>query len=176
RRTRTARPLPGHVPSVRVRDRHYRPERPRHAARRARPGDRPRAPAGAAHQRQRDSAGLQSRPSREHRRRGARRRTGCLPLAPEAARSAGLPRGAGEEQEGAERRRAGQSPRAPRAVGRYRWLILAAGTLSATSLSAVQIGIAAITPALRTHFQLSLAQIGIVLGATNVGMTLTLLP
>jgi len=61
-------------------------------------------------------------------------------------------------------------------VGRYRWLILAAGTLSATSLSAVQIGIAAITPALRTHFQLSLAQIGIVLGATNVGMTLTLLP
>ena len=61
-------------------------------------------------------------------------------------------------------------------MGRYRWLILAAGTLSATSLSAVQIGIAAITPALRTHFQLSLAQIGIVLGATNVGMTLTLLP
>ena len=61
-------------------------------------------------------------------------------------------------------------------MGRYRWLILAAGTLSATSLSAVQIGIGAITPALRSHFQLSLAQIGIVLGATNVGMTLTLLP
>jgi len=60
-------------------------------------------------------------------------------------------------------------------VGRYRWLILAAGTLSATSLSAVQIGISAITPALRTHYGLSLGQIGIVLGATNAGMTLTLL-
>jgi len=60
-------------------------------------------------------------------------------------------------------------------VGRYRWLILAAGTLSATSLSAVQIGISAITPELRTHYGLSLGQIGIVLGATNAGMTLTLL-
>jgi sugar phosphate permease len=61
-------------------------------------------------------------------------------------------------------------------VGRYRWLILAAGTLSATSLSAVQIGISAITPALSAHYGLSLGEIGIVLAATNVGMTLTLLP
>ena len=60
-------------------------------------------------------------------------------------------------------------------MGRYRWLILAAGTLSATTLSAVQIGISAITPALRTHYGLSLGEIGIVLGATNAGMTLTLL-
>jgi sugar phosphate permease len=60
-------------------------------------------------------------------------------------------------------------------MGRYRWLILAAGTLSATSLSAVQIGISAITPALREHYGLSLGEIGIVLGATNAGMTLTLL-
>ncbi len=60
-------------------------------------------------------------------------------------------------------------------MGRYRWLILAAGTLSATSLSAVQIGISAITPALRTRYGLSLGEIGIVLGATNAGMTLTLL-
>jgi sugar phosphate permease len=60
-------------------------------------------------------------------------------------------------------------------VGRYRWLILAAGTLSATSLSAVQIGIGAIVPALRTHFDLSLSRIGVVLGATNAGMTVTLL-
>jgi sugar phosphate permease len=60
-------------------------------------------------------------------------------------------------------------------VGRYRWLILAAGTLSATSLSAVQIGISAITPALRARYGLSLGEIGIVLGATNAGMTLTLL-
>jgi len=60
-------------------------------------------------------------------------------------------------------------------VGRYRWLILTAGTLSATSLSAVQIGISAITPELRTHYGLSLGQIGLLLGATNAGMTLTLL-
>jgi sugar phosphate permease len=58
---------------------------------------------------------------------------------------------------------------------RYRWLILAAGTLSSTSLSAVQIGISAIVPDLRSHFQLSLGQIGIVVGATNIGMTATLL-
>ena len=57
----------------------------------------------------------------------------------------------------------------------YRWLILAAGTLSATSLSAVQIGVSAITPALRTRYGLSIGEIGIVLGATNAGMTLTLL-
>jgi sugar phosphate permease len=60
-------------------------------------------------------------------------------------------------------------------VGRYRWLILAAGTLSATSLSAVQIGISAITPDLQEHYELSIGQIGILLGATNAGMTLTLL-
>ena len=57
----------------------------------------------------------------------------------------------------------------------YRWLILAAGTLSATSLSAVQIGISAITPELQAHYGLSLGQIGLLLGATNAGMTLTLL-
>ena len=60
-------------------------------------------------------------------------------------------------------------------MGRYRWLILAAGTLSATSLSAVQIGISAITPDLQEHYELSIGQIGILLGATNAGMTLTLL-
>jgi sugar phosphate permease len=60
-------------------------------------------------------------------------------------------------------------------VGRYRWLILTAGTLAATSLSAVQIGISAITPDLQDEFALSLGQIGILLGATNAGMTMTLL-
>jgi sugar phosphate permease len=59
---------------------------------------------------------------------------------------------------------------------KYRWLILASGTLASTSLSAVQIGISAIAPAIRSHYGLSLAQMGVVLAATNVGMTLTLLP
>jgi sugar phosphate permease len=61
-------------------------------------------------------------------------------------------------------------------VQTYRWLILASGTLASTSLSAVQIGISAIAPAIRSDFGLSLAQVGVVLAATNVGMTLTLLP
>ncbi len=61
-------------------------------------------------------------------------------------------------------------------MGRYRWLILAAGTLSATSLSAVQIGISAIAPELRAYYGLSIGQIGVVLGATTAGMTVTLLP
>jgi sugar phosphate permease len=60
-------------------------------------------------------------------------------------------------------------------MGRYRWLILAAGTLASTSIAAVQIGIAAITPELRASYGLDLGQIGVVLAATNVGMTLTLL-
>jgi sugar phosphate permease len=72
---------------------------------------------------------------------------------------------------------AGFAGREPPAVrdARYRWLILGAGTLSATSLSAVQIGISSIAPALRSDFDLSLGDIGVVLGATNAGMTLTLL-
>ena len=57
----------------------------------------------------------------------------------------------------------------------YRWLILAAGTLAATSLSAVQIGISAIAPELQGHYGLSLAQTAVVLAATNAGMTMTLL-
>jgi sugar phosphate permease len=61
-------------------------------------------------------------------------------------------------------------------VQNYRWLILAAGTLASTSLSAVQIGISAIAPAIRSEYGLSLAQMGVVLAATNIGMTLTLLP
>jgi sugar phosphate permease len=60
--------------------------------------------------------------------------------------------------------------------GSYRWLILASGTLAATSLSAVQIGISSIAPELQADYGLSLGQVGIVLAATNAGMTLTLLP
>ena len=40
----------------------------------------------------------------------------------------------------------------------------------------MQIGISAIAPALRTRYGLSLGEVGIVLAATNVGMTVTLLP
>jgi len=60
-------------------------------------------------------------------------------------------------------------------VQNYRWLILAAGTLASTSLAAVQIGIGAIAPELRAHYGLSIGQIGVLLGATTAGMTVTLL-
>jgi sugar phosphate permease len=60
-------------------------------------------------------------------------------------------------------------------VQNYRWLILAAGTLASTSLAAVQIGIGAMAPELREHYGLSIGQIGVVLGATTAGMTVTLL-
>jgi MFS family permease len=60
-------------------------------------------------------------------------------------------------------------------VQNYRWLILAAGTLASTSLAAVQIGIGAIAPELRAHYGLSIGEIGVVLGATTAGMTVTLL-
>jgi sugar phosphate permease len=59
---------------------------------------------------------------------------------------------------------------------RYRWVILGAGTLSQSSFSAVSVGLPALAPALRSHYRLSLGQTGVVLGATGIGMLLTLLP
>lgn len=61
-------------------------------------------------------------------------------------------------------------------TGRYRWVILGAGTTAQTSFSALTIGLAAIAPQLRAQYRLSLGQVGVVLGATALGMILTLLP
>jgi sugar phosphate permease len=61
-------------------------------------------------------------------------------------------------------------------MSRYRWLILAAGTLCATSIAAVQIGVGAIAPDLQHHYDLTLGQVGILLAAVTAGMTPTLLP
>ncbi|HEX6699383.1 MAG TPA: MFS transporter [Gaiellaceae bacterium] len=58
---------------------------------------------------------------------------------------------------------------------RYRWTILAVGTLAQASFAAVNIGLPALAPALRTHYGLTLTEIGVVLGATSAGMMLTLL-
>src|SRR4051812_1002976 len=58
----------------------------------------------------------------------------------------------------------------------YRWVVLGAGTLAQTSISAVLIGLAAISPALRDEFSLGLGRLGIVLGAVGAGMMPTLLP
>ena len=58
----------------------------------------------------------------------------------------------------------------------YRWVILAAGTLAQSSFAAVSVGLAALAPALRSHYRLSLGQTGVMLAAVGFGMLLTLLP
>jgi sugar phosphate permease len=59
---------------------------------------------------------------------------------------------------------------------RYRWVVLAVGTGAQASFSAVAIGLPALAPALRSRYDLSLGEIGVVLGAVGIGMLVTLLP
>lgn len=59
---------------------------------------------------------------------------------------------------------------------RYRWVVLAVGTFAQASFSAVAIGLPALAPALRSRYDLSLGEVGVVLGAVGIGMLLTLLP
>jgi MFS family permease len=59
---------------------------------------------------------------------------------------------------------------------RYRWAVLAAGTLSQTSFSALAIGLPVLVPTLREEYGLTLGQIGIVLGAEWIGALVTMLP
>src|SRR3989442_675208 len=58
---------------------------------------------------------------------------------------------------------------------RYRWVVLGLGTLAQATFAAVSIGLSALAPALRSHYSLSLTQVGVVLGATGAGMLPTLL-
>ena len=41
---------------------------------------------------------------------------------------------------------------------RYRWVILAAGTLAQASFSALSVGLPALAPALRSHYDLTLGE------------------
>jgi sugar phosphate permease len=59
---------------------------------------------------------------------------------------------------------------------RYRWTILGAGVVAQASFSALLIGLASIAPAIQHRYGLSLAQVGVVLAAVNIGTVLTLLP
>jgi sugar phosphate permease len=61
-------------------------------------------------------------------------------------------------------------------VGRYRWVILAAGTFAQSSFAAASVGLPALAPALRSHYHLSLGRTGVVLAAIGIGMLFTLLP
>lgn len=58
----------------------------------------------------------------------------------------------------------------------YRWVILAAGTLAQSSFAAASVGLPALGPALRSHYELSLGRTGVVLAAIGIGMLFTLLP
>jgi len=55
-------------------------------------------------------------------------------------------------------------------------VILGAGLFAQTSFAAVSVGLAALAPALRSHYRLSLGETGVVLGAVGIGMLPTLLP
>ena len=59
---------------------------------------------------------------------------------------------------------------------RYRWAVLAAGTAATASAAALGIGLPVLVPTLREEYSLSLGQIGVLLAASWVGTTLTLLP
>jgi sugar phosphate permease len=60
--------------------------------------------------------------------------------------------------------------------GRYRWVVLAAGTLAQASFSASSVGLPALGPALKSHYGLTLSETGVVLAAIGIGMLFTLLP
>jgi sugar phosphate permease len=59
---------------------------------------------------------------------------------------------------------------------RYRWAVLAAGTVAQAAFSTVSFAIAVLAPALREEYDLSLTEIGVVLAAEWVGLTFALLP
>src|SRR6476660_8251829 len=60
--------------------------------------------------------------------------------------------------------------------GRYRWVVLAAGTFAQACFSAFTLGLAALAPQLRSQYNLTVGEVGIVLGAAGIGMLPTLLP
>lgn len=56
---------------------------------------------------------------------------------------------------------------------RYRWVVLAVGTAAQAS-TAYFLGLAAVTPALREHFGLGVAGVGVLIGLASAGLVLTL--
>ncbi len=59
---------------------------------------------------------------------------------------------------------------------RYRFAVLAIGTIAHASFMASVIGLAVIAPALRERYALSLSELAVVLAAMGLGQTVTLLP
>jgi len=59
---------------------------------------------------------------------------------------------------------------------RYRWVVLAAGTLAQASFSVSSVGLPGLSLALKSHYGLTLRETGVVLAAIGIGMLFTLLP
>jgi sugar phosphate permease len=57
----------------------------------------------------------------------------------------------------------------------YRWVVLTVGVVAQASFAAVSLGLAALAPALRAHYGLSIAQVGVALAAVGGGMIVTML-
>ena len=65
------------------------------------------------------------------------------------------------------------STRAP--LRRYRWTVLSAGVVAQAAFAATGLGLPAIAPAIRDHYDLTLPQTGVVLAAGSFGAIVTLL-
>lgn len=57
----------------------------------------------------------------------------------------------------------------------YRWVVLAVGVVAQAAFSAVSTGLPALAPALREHYDLSIAHVGVALAAVGGGMIVTML-
>ena len=58
---------------------------------------------------------------------------------------------------------------------RYRWVVLVVGTAAQGATAMYFLGLAAVTPALREHFGLSLAGVGTLVGVISIGLVATLI-
>ncbi|KOV75487.1 MFS transporter [Nocardia sp. NRRL S-836] len=58
----------------------------------------------------------------------------------------------------------------------YRWVVLFVGALAQGTNAAVFLGLSAVSPQLRDHFGLTLPQVGLLLGAVNLGTMIALVP
>lgn len=58
--------------------------------------------------------------------------------------------------------------------GRYKWVVLAVGTVAQASTAAYFLGLAAVTPALRAFYGTGVAGVGALIGVTSIGLIATL--
>ncbi|HEY4348420.1 MAG TPA: MFS transporter [Gaiellaceae bacterium] len=61
-------------------------------------------------------------------------------------------------------------------ASRYRWAVLASGTFAQAGYTSLLVGLTVLAPAIRARYGLTLAEIGVVLAAPNVGSIATLYP